>query len=187
MTPRLKSYRLSELFEMAHIQKLADSNFLASGLPMTIIDASDDELLVKAGWPGMCNMYHRVNPITSKRCVESDNYVVGQVGEGEFLQYKCKNGLWHIAVPIVVMGQHLGTLFLTQFFFEGEFIDREHFIRQAQEFGFDRDEYLAALDRLPKFSSEKVEYILAYYKAMATFLADMAEQSVNVIETKKIL
>jgi diguanylate cyclase (GGDEF)-like protein/PAS domain S-box-containing protein len=186
-TRHVKFYRLSELLDMTHIQTLADSNFQASGLPMTIIDATDNEIFVRAGWPGMCTKYHRANPISSKRCVESDNYVVGNVSEGEVLQYKCKNGLWHIVVPIFVMGQHLGTLFLTQFFFEGESIDREHFIRQAKELGFDRDGYLAELDWLPIFTREKVDYILAYYKAMAKFFADMAEQSVNVIETKKIL
>ena len=80
-----------------------------------------------------------------------------------------------MGIPIVVAGSHLATLFLGQFFYEGEVPDRAFFIRQAREFDFDVDDYLAALDRVPVFSREKVDTILAYDKALATFIADLAE------------
>jgi PAS domain S-box-containing protein len=95
--------------------------------------------------------------------------------------------MWHIALPIMAGGRHLATLFLSQFFFEGEVLDREQFIRQAHEFGFDKDEYLAALDRTPVFGREKVEYILSYDKALVRFISDLAEQALKVIETRESL
>jgi diguanylate cyclase (GGDEF)-like protein len=172
-------YRLSDLLDRGHVQKLADANYRASGLPMTILDVSDNTIFVRAGWPGMCNQYHRADPRSAARCVESDNYVVDRIPEGESLQYKCNNGLWHIATPITAGGRHRGTLFLTQFFFDDEQIDRDFFVRQADEFGFDVNGYLDALARLPVFSREKVDYILAYYQAMARFMSDLAEKSIQ--------
>jgi len=178
--------RLSDLLDMSIIQKLADSNFNASGLQMSIIDAIDGSLLVKAGWPGICTFFHRVNARSLEQCRISDNVIKDHL-EKEAYQYRCNNGIWHIAMPIIVSGRHLATLLLAQFWFDGEVIDREYFINQAREFGFDLESYLAALDRMPVFSSEKVEYIVAYDKALVRFISDLAEQSLRVIETQRSL
>jgi diguanylate cyclase (GGDEF)-like protein/PAS domain S-box-containing protein len=183
----MSDYRISDLLDMTILQKLADANFRASGLPMTIIDSVDLSILVKAGWPEVCTKFHRANPLSRARCRESDSYVKDHLGEAEAFQYKCKNGIWHIAMPVVVAGRHLATLFLTQFFFEGEAPDRKYFTQQAREFGYDLDGYLAAIDRMPVFSAEKVDYILAYDKALVRFIADLAEQSLRIIEAKQSL
>jgi PAS domain S-box-containing protein len=92
-----------------------------------------------------------------------------------------------MGIPIIVRGQHLATIFLGQFFYEGETPDREFFKRQAHEFGYAISGYLAALDRVPVFSHEKVDYILAYDKALADFIADLAEQALRRIKSDKEL
>jgi diguanylate cyclase (GGDEF)-like protein/PAS domain S-box-containing protein len=182
----MSEYRLSDLLDMSIIQKLADSNFNANGLQMSIADAIDGSILVTAGWPGICTFFHRVNARSLEQCRISDNLVNDHLDK-EVYQYRCNNGIWHIAMPIIVSGRHLATLFLTQFWFDGEVIDREYFINQAHEFGFDLDSYLEALDRMPVFSNEKVEYIVDYDKTLVRFISDLAEQSLRVIETQRSL
>ena len=172
-------YRLADLLDMSNIQTLADSNFQVSGLPMSIIDA-DNSILLRAGWTDICMKFHRANPASNQRCLESDVSAKEHLVEGRSHIYKCQNGLWNVAMPIMVAGRHLGTLFLSQFYFEGEVPEREFFIRQAREFGYDLDCYLEALDRLPVFSREKVNYILAFYQALAGFISDLAMQSLRV-------
>lgn len=183
----MRDYRLSDLLDMTIVQTLADANFHAGGLPICIIDAVDESILVHAGWQDVCTKFHRAFPLSAQRCRESACTVLNDFIEGEFSRYKCKNGLWHFAIPIVVSGRHLATLFLSQFFFEEDVPVRELFIRQAQEFGYDIGSYLAALDRLPVFSDGKVNYILDYDKALVRFISDLAEQSLRVIETKESL
>ena len=183
----MSTYRLSDLLDMSMLQKLADSNYRATGLPMRIIDAFDTSFLVQAGWEDICKDFHRVHPLSAQRCQESDQGVNDRIRTGDSCQYKCKNGLWHIAIPIIVSGQHLATMFLAQFYFESEVPERNYFIQQAREFGYDLDRYLAALDRMPVFSVEKVKYFLAYDEALARFIADLAEQAIKVIETKQSL
>ncbi|MBC8018957.1 MAG: PocR ligand-binding domain-containing protein, partial [Verrucomicrobia bacterium] len=104
----MSEYRLSDLLDMSIIQKLADSNFSASGLPMTITDPRDGTFLVKAGWPGICTYFHRVNPLSLEQCRISDKVINDHLDEGAY-QYRCNNGLWHIAMPIIVAGRHLAT------------------------------------------------------------------------------
>jgi PAS domain S-box-containing protein len=178
----MRDYRLSDLLDMAIIQKLADSNFHACGLPMSIIDAMDASILVQAGWQEVCTKFDRTSPLSAELCRESDVFLNDFLSEGEFYHYRCKNGLQYFATPIIVAGRHLATMFLTQFFFEGETPERETFFRQAREFGYDSASYLKAIDSLPVFSVEKVNYILDYDLALVRFIKDLAERSLQLIE-----
>ena len=69
----------------------------------------------------------------------------------------------------------------------GEIPDREFFIRLAHEFDFPLDDYLAALDRVPTFSREKVDTILEYDKALASFIADLATSATRKIEADAVV
>ena len=167
----MSEYRLPELLDMSIIQKMADTHYRATGIPIGIIDAIDDAVLVGSGWQEICVRFHRTAPLSLQRCRESDNYIKSHLVEGQSCHYRCKNGLNDIGIPIIVAGRHLATMFLGQFFYEEEEPERENFIQQANAYGFDHDEYLAALDRVPRFSHEKVNSILEYDKALAGFIA----------------
>ena len=80
--------------------------------------------------------------------------------DGGYISYKCLNNMWDIALPIIISGEHLATIFFGQFFYEDEVIDKEYFSAQAIEFGFDEKEYLDALSKVPVFSKKKVEHIM---------------------------
>jgi two-component system, cell cycle sensor histidine kinase and response regulator CckA len=178
----MKDYGLSDLLDLAIIQKMADAHYRAAGMPIGIIDAIDGSVLIGSGWQDICVKFHRANPLSFDRCRDSDNYIKDHLVQGEACHYKCQNGLWDIGVPVVVAERHLATLFLGQFFYEGEAPDRESFIRQAHEFDFDVNDYLAALDRVPVFSREKVDTILEYDKALVAFIADLAEHALFKIK-----
>jgi two-component system cell cycle sensor histidine kinase/response regulator CckA len=173
----MNEYRLSDLLDLTSIQKMAEAHYRAAGMPIGIIDALDGSILVGSGWQDICVKFHRSNPISLQRCRESDDYIKDHLAQGEACSYKCKNGLWDIGMPIVVGGRHLATMFLGQFFYEDETPDRSYFSQQALRYGFDSDEYLAALDRVPVFTREKVDYILEYDKALTNFIADLAEHA----------
>jgi PAS domain S-box-containing protein len=179
----VSGYRLCDLLDLSILQKMADAHYRAVGMPIGITDAIDGSILLGAGWQDICTMFHRAHPAALLRCQESDDYIKSRLVEGEACRYKCKNGLWDIGVPIVVAGRHLATMFLGQFFYDGETPKREFFVRQARELGFDARDYLAALDRVPVFSREKVDYILEYNKALAGFIADLAGHAVLHIAT----
>jgi len=183
----MHDYRLFELLDMSLIRQLAESNFRVSGIPLSIIDAVDASILVRAGWTDLCMKFHRAVRASNQRCIESGLFIGDRLVEGEVVRNKCKNGLWHLAFPIVVAKQHLATMYLAQFYFEGEVPEREYFINQGREFGYDMNAYLAALDRLPIFSVEKVNWIIEYNKALVRFIADLAEHSIGAFEAKKIL
>jgi signal transduction histidine kinase/ActR/RegA family two-component response regulator len=169
--------RLADLVDLSVVQRLTDANYHANRMPIGIIDSDDGLIMVGVGWQDICVQFHRVHPQTSMRCRESNRYINDRIQDNSPCEYTCKNGLRDIGIPIVVDGKHLATLFLGQFFYEGEAPDREYFTRQAREFGFDEERYLAALDRVPVFTREAVANILRYDQALAAFISDLAERS----------
>ena len=165
---------LSDLVDIAQIQKLAESHYKAAGMPSGIIDARTGAILVGVGWQDICVRFHRAHADSAKCCEESDRHIANHILDGKPCAYKCQNGLWDIGIPILVEDRHLATLFLGQFLYEGESPDRDFFTRQARRFGYDLSAYLAALDHIPVFSREKVSNILDYNVGLANFIADMA-------------
>jgi signal transduction histidine kinase len=187
MTRVGKPVRLSELLDMTVVQRLALANHAANRMPIGIIDAFDGSVLVAFGWQDICVRFHRADPRTLERCRESDDHIKNHLADGAPVEHQCKNGLRDIGVPIVVSGEHLATLFLGQFFYEGESPDRDYFVRQAREFGFDEEAYLAALDRVPTFDRRTVENIVAYDQALVRFIGELAESALRHMRDREAL
>ena len=53
----------------------------------------------------------------------------------EHISYKCANGLWDVAFPLLVDGRHVATVFTGQFFYDDDEIDVEVFRARAREAG----------------------------------------------------
>lgn len=173
----METFHLADLIDLAAVQEMAEAHYQAAGMPIGILDAIDDSIIVGVGCQDICLKFHRAHPKSLERCRESDRAIKSHVRDGQACHYKCKNGLWDIGMPIVVSGQHLATMFLGHFFYQGETPDRDFFIRQAQEYEFDLDDYLAALDRVPVFTRDKVNDILRYNQALAGFITSLAENA----------
>lgn len=172
----MDTLQLSELIDVAAVQKMVEAHYASAGMPIGIIDAIDGSVLVAAGWQDICLKFHRAHPDSLVGCQESDRYIHSRLTLGKACKYKCKHGLWDIGIPIVVSGQHLATLFFGQFFYEDEVPDKDFFSNQAKTFGYDLAGYLAALDRVPVFKHEKVDNVLKYNTAFAAFIINLAEQ-----------
>lgn len=138
-------------------------------IPVGILEP-DGEVLVGAGWQELCVNFHRVHPDTAERCRQSDQYIKEHLDVSAPLEYRCRNGLWDFALPVLLDGRHIATLFLGQFRLEGETPDREFFRRQAEEFGFPQEEYLAALDKLPAFTRARIHEMMGYYHQLLGML-----------------
>ena len=182
----LPRYRLSDLIEISAIQKMADSHFTTTGIPVGLIDTTDGSVLVEAGWQEICVNFHRKHPETIKRCQESDNFIIKSLHKTDITEYRCLNGLWHIGIPICISEEHLGTLFLGQFFYEDQPPDQQFFYDQSQKYGFDWEFYRIALTKVPVLSRDKIKDIVEYDIALARFIANLAEKSLQqkIGETK---
>jgi PAS domain S-box-containing protein len=159
---------LADILDAPQIQALMDDLYRVTGLKMSIIDLKG-RVLADVGWQEICSRFHRNHPETLKRCIESDSDLTIGVQEGEFRTHRCKNNMWHLVTPIIVGGRHMGNLFMGQFFFADEQIDYDLFRSQARRYGFPEEEYMAALEAVPRHSEE----LVSLGKAVFLRLTDM--------------
>ena len=172
---------LSDILDAKAIQSMMDAFFALENIGMAIVDLRGT-VLVATGWQDVCTKFHRVHPETRTHCAESDVALSAGVAPGEFKLYRCKNNLWDMATPIVVGGRHVGNFFLGQFFFDDERPDAELFRAQARRYGFDEAEYLAALDRVPRWSREKVARAMTFYARLATQISEMGYRNLQLAQ-----
>ncbi len=155
------NYKFSEIVDITIMQELLDSFAPLYPVATALLDV-DGNILASSNWRRICTMYHRVNPTTSQRCLESDTALANGLNEQkEYNVYKCKNGLVDVAFPIIIDGKHLANFFIGQFLFEKP--DREYFTDQAKKFGFDTGEYLEALNEVEVISESKIKDLLKYF------------------------
>lgn len=178
----LSSLDLSDMIDTKAIQSLMDDFYRVTKIGIGIIDLSG-EVLVSTGWQDICTKFHRVHPETLKNCTESDIYLSKDVPLGTFRLYHCKNNLLDISTPIVLGGKHLGNIFLGQFVFDEEVLDHEYFRNQARRYGFDEEEYLAALDRMPRWSRETVYAAMNFYSKFASLVSSLYYANIKLART----
>ncbi|MCX5873245.1 MAG: PocR ligand-binding domain-containing protein, partial [Deltaproteobacteria bacterium] len=178
----IKPSGFGKIIDVQQIQSLMDDFYKLTNIGMAILDLTGD-ILVSTGWQDICTKFHRVHPQAHKNCIESDLYLTQNVKEGEYHLYKCKNKMWDIVTPIFLGGKHVANLFLGQFFFEDEVPDLDVFIEQAEHYGFDRDEYLVALNKVPKWSREKVDTVMTFYSKFASLVGQLSYSNLKLANT----
>jgi PAS domain S-box-containing protein len=172
-------YHISELIDIPLLQQLFDSFFELTGIMHAVLDA-DTNILSRTGWSDMCLNFHRVCPQTECRCKQSDSYISGHLQDGQYIRYRCLNGLIDYATPIVVEGQHLATIYMGQLLNEPPI--EEYFRQQAQEFGFDEAAYIEALHKIHIVPENRIKPIMEFYSKLGQILASMGLERLRRIE-----
>jgi len=177
---------ISRLIDVQAFQELLNLFYKTTGVGVGMTDVSGN-VLVSTGWQDICLRFHRVHPQTLAKCRESDVYCAGAIKEGETSLYKCRNGMWEVAAPVIVGGRHIANLFIGQFFFDDEVPDLDFFRNQAERYGFDVGEYLAALERVPRLSRETVDNVMDFYAKMVSLVLRLnIGLSRTILEQKKV-
>ena len=178
----IANLELAEIIDVQVIQSLMNDFYTLAHIPMSIDDLKDN-VLVGVGWQDICTKFHRVHPETCKSCVESGTKLSVGVPPGEFKLYKCRNNMWHIATPIMVGGKHVGNIFSGQFFFENELQDYEFFRFQARKYGFNEEEYIAALEKVPRLNRGAVNTGMSFFIKLANMISQLGYSNIKLAQS----
>jgi PAS domain S-box-containing protein len=173
---------LDDIIDIQAIKGLMEDFYAMENIDTALVDIHG-KVLVATGWQDICTRFHRVHPETSNNCLESDTLLSAGIEPGSFKLYKCKNSLWDLATPIFVGGRHLGNLFCGQFLLEDESPDYEVFRDQARRYGFNEEEYLAALDRVSRWSREKINRVMTFFARFALLISEMSYSNIKLART----
>lgn len=177
-------YQLSELIDLARLQRLMESLHLATGLKHALIDNVGD-VLTAAGWEPVCERFHRRHPGTFARCRSNDRYLFDNVANACRLGRQCPNGLFDYAMPVCIDGEHVASLFTGQLLHDPP--DLDFFRKQANTFGFDEEAYLAAVRSVPVVPREQMSALLDFFGELAQTLGEQGLVHLRQLETQEEL
>lgn len=174
-------YKLKDLIDIPRMREIFDTFDAIHSMPSAIIDI-EGNVLIANSWQDICTKFHRINPESEKKCIESDTHFVAELEKRTpHVIYKCPMGLVDSASPIIIDGKHLGNVFTGQLFLEPP--DETTFIEQARQYGFDEAEYLTAMRKVPIFSEEQLHKNLAFIQTLAVMTTEQALQQKRALET----
>lgn len=157
--------KLSEIFE--HFSKL-------TGYTVGFVKQDDREVLISSGWTDICKTYHRGTDTSAHICAESNAELTKNLDETKKISMKqCQHGMVDGATPIIIDGEHLADLFSGQVLFEKP--NMEEFKLGAQEFGYDTQKYLKALEDVKVISQMKLQEVLEFLASIAQVVAELGK------------
>ncbi len=177
------SYTLKELIDISNISSLLEILDDIHRFPCAIGDA-EGNILITTSSQDICTKFHRVNPKSEKKCIES--YLLSESKDQNCktpIVYKCALGLVNTALPIIIEGKRIGYVYVGQFFLEPP--DEEYFVNQARLYGFNEDEYLAALRKVPIFTEVKFQKHLSFVHGLTQSLVEQSSQHKRQLEAEK--
>lgn len=174
----ISTLELSDIIDAGVLESMMEDFYQITGMLGAVLDIAGN-VLVAVGWQDICTKFHRCHPDTLKNCIESDTILSNGVPTGIFKAYHCKNNMWDMVTPIMIGDRHVGNVFVGQFFYDDEIPDVELFRKQAQKFGFDETKYLAALDKVPRFSKEVLNAGMQFYAKFAGIISTLSYSSIK--------
>ncbi|WP_026840524.1 PocR ligand-binding domain-containing protein [Citrifermentans bremense] len=170
---------LSDIIDSEMLQAMMEDFYRITGMLGAVLDVSG-KVLVAVGWQDICTKFHRVHAKACKNCLESDTVLTEGVAAGTYKLYRCKNNMWDMVTPIEVGGKHLGNVFIGQFFYQDDPPDLEFFREQGRRYGFDETQYLAALDRVPRFTREAADAGMKFYAGLTKMVSTLSFTSIKL-------
>jgi PAS domain S-box-containing protein len=164
---------LGSIVNVEEIQSIMDDLYYLTNMATAILDLKG-RVIEATGWQDICTKFHRINPKTALNCTESDLFLAKNLKPGEYVDYKCKNGLWDVVTPLYVGTKHLGNIYTGQFLYNDEQIDEQFFIKQAEVYGFDKDSYIDAFRRIPRYSRETVNHLISFLAKFTTYISSIS-------------
>ena len=176
-------YTFKELVDLPRLQDLTDELYIATGIPASFA-ATDGEVLTGSGWQRICTDFHRINPLSRQKCIESDVNIRKKLYDGDsFVVYECPHGLHDAISPVLIEGKHVANILSGQILIVPPDKSKEDFFRkQAQRFGFNEEEYIKAFHEIPVFPEENFRAALSFLSKLTIFVAQLGLRRLRELE-----
>jgi diguanylate cyclase (GGDEF)-like protein/PAS domain S-box-containing protein len=178
-------YNFSDLLNVDELQNFFNSFFNATNINCKIIDTNGTKI-IDSGSREICSKFHQNNPCTLSICNQTKTQIVTELKDGkEYSCLNCRTGLTEVGVPIKIQGQYLATLYFGQFLTQS--LDLDFFVSKADEYGFDKAQYLRYVDVLPVIPDEKLNSIIKLMIRLCGVIGRIAYDSLQEVHWNKRL
>jgi len=163
--------------DLINIEKLEDIFIRFSkltGYTTGFIKQDTRDILISTGWSDACKTYHRGNESSEHICQDSNTELTKNLRDTHDISMKeCQHGMVDGATPVIIDGEHLADIFSGQVLFNKP--DIEKFKLSANEFGYDMDKYIKAIQDVKIISKDKLKEVLDFLSAIAKMVAEIGK------------
>ncbi|MBN1873707.1 MAG: PocR ligand-binding domain-containing protein [Anaerolineae bacterium] len=173
-------YCFADLVDLSGFQQVIQSWYSVVGVATALLD-TERHCLCAVGWQDICTRFHHLPPQAKGRCPYSDDYLFSHLREDDYVAHPCTQGLLNCAMPVIVKGEHIATLFMGQFLHTPP--DEAFFRQQAQALLVDEEAYLAALRQVPVIAEARLRVVMAAQTRLAQMLAALGWEHKQLLGT----
>ncbi len=153
---KLNNIRLADVIDTKFLQHFQDDFAKGMGVASITVDLEGKPVTKPSNYTRFCMDYTHSTECGDKRCAESHMRGGEKAARhGKPIVYECHAGLIDFAAPIILEGQHIGTILggqiLTNIPNEGKWR------KIAKEIGVNEAGYLEAIKEIRQLSKERVE------------------------------
>ncbi len=177
----MSEYSIKDLVDIGRLRELFENFSKATGFTTGFVAYPSQELLIATGWRDICTKFHRACPASAECCHESNVYLTACLKDLNELSIKpCGNGLVDGATPVIIQGMHLASLATGQVLLAPP--DIAFFEGLAAKYGYDTDEYLAALANVSVVTEQQLKNALIF---LSTLAVQIAEEGLHKLQIQK--
>ncbi len=168
-----ENLNITDLLDADILQRVQDAFSQVLGTAALTADQNGVAVTKGTNFSDFCQKYTRKSPVGAQRCELCDKYGAELALEaGKSVMYTCHAGLVDFAAPIMAKSRLLGC------FIGGQVLigepDYDKIRKCAVEFGIDPDEYIEAVNKVPRVSREKVNRGAEFLYTISSVLSDLA-------------
>lgn len=180
----MQKHKFLELIDPEILRDLLNKLFEVTQIRVAVLAYPSQEILVRTEFQRVCIDYHRANHETLYACYQSDKLIADSLRNKEDMGVSyCKNGLLDGAVPLIIEGEHLVSIFTGQVFTQEP--DMDFFRQRAERYGFNVEDYLSAVKEIPIVSEEQFRSNLIFLKKLGTILAEIGLTNKKLIRSQE--
>jgi diguanylate cyclase (GGDEF)-like protein len=146
----------------------------------------EGKTLIYEGDQSICKKFHEGSPKIKSQCEKKLNVMMSKLNfSKDHVIYKCDSGLVYIAVAIIVNGEHIANLLTGHVFFEKPNVG--FFEEQANELGYNEDNYINLVKKIPVIPKEKVKDLVYFLCKVGKIIGEVAYNHLKELEVNKKL
>ncbi len=171
-----------DIIDTQMLQSVLEDFNTITDISVGIVDL-EGLVIANAGFDDVCVKFHRPNSEACRNCIESNTLLAEGIIEGTYKLIKCKNNMWEMITPVNIGGKIAGNLFLGQFFFDDDVLDYDLFRSQAKQYGFNEEDYIAALESVPRLGRDEVFTAMTFYIKFVNIISRLSYSNIKLART----
>lgn len=172
---------LTDLIDLELLQEFQDILGKVLNVASITVGSNKQTITKPSGFSNLCLSYTSQKNLGIMKCVECD-LKWGDIAaeKGEPIIYTCHAGLTNFAVPIIVEGNHIGTILGGQVFTEPP--NEDDFREIARKIKIDEDKYIEALREIKVLSLDHLKVIAQLFFIVANAISKLGHKNFDLYQ-----